>query len=203
MTLKSYIETLASDAPAPGGGSASALCGAQGAALFTMVAQLTVSKEKYAESVPLCQGVICEGQKLQAKFLDLVERDTEAFLLISNAYKMPRETDEQKSARSRAIAAGTLVSTEVPLETMRCALRGLEQAEKLIGHSNPNAASDLGVSVLNLLACVRGAYLNVRINLDGIKDEQRRIQFESDAQAVLAQAEQLAASAYEGIAGTI
>lgn len=170
LTVKGFIEVLGSDAPAPGGGSVSALCGANGAALAAMVARLTISKAKYAEFAPLMEEVIGETEKLQASLTAAIDRDTDAFNLVSAAFKMPKETDEEKKARSAKIAEGMVVSTKVPLETMELSLKTLEVMQKMQGKFNTNAASDLGVAALNLSAAVRGAWLNVLINLGSLKD---------------------------------
>lgn len=170
-TVKGFVDVLGSDAPAPGGGSVSALCGANGAALAAMVARLTISKAKYAEFEPLMQETIAAAEKLQAELTCAIDRDTDAFNLVSAAFKMPKETDEQKKARSAKIAEGMVVSTKVPLETMELSLQTLEVMQKMQGKFNTNAASDLGVAALNLSAAVRGAWLNVLINLGSLKDE--------------------------------
>ncbi len=172
MSITSYLDLLASNAPAPGGGSASALSGAQGTALFTMVAALTVGKEKYKNDWELCERVIKDGTELKNKLEAQIDADTEAFNLISAAFKMPKDTDEQKAVRKQAIYEGTLKATEVPFHTMELALHGLELTQSLYEHSNPNAVSDLGVAALDLLTCARGAYLNVMINIGGLPAEQ-------------------------------
>lgn len=173
MTVASYLELMKSDAPAPGGGSASALCGAQGAALVAMVAGLTIGKKKYAAEQELCGGVVLRATRLKDALLAQVDKDTEAFGLVATALKLPKETEEEKAIRAKAIADATLVATKVPLETMKLCFESLQEAKLLVGHSNTNAASDLGVAALNLLAGVRGAWLNVLINLDGIVDGEK------------------------------
>ena len=171
MQVKEYLKVLKSDAPAPGGGSVSALAGAQGVALFSMVADLTLGKEKYADDQEICRSAKERGASLYAELVESVDRDTEAFNLVSAAFKMPKETDEEKAARKQAIADGTLVATEVPFHTMELGYEGLMLAKSMIGRSNPNAASDLGVAILNRTGCIKGAWLNVKINLPGVKDE--------------------------------
>ncbi len=196
MTLKTYLDTMASDAPAPGGGSASALCGAQGAGLATMVAGLTVGKKKYEANQETCAQVIATGLPLVAALADQVDKDTEAFNLVSAAFKLPKSTDEEKAARSAAIQSGTLVSTEVPFETMVLALEALRNAKKLLEGFNSGAASDLGVAALELLACVKGAWLNVLINIGSLKDTQKAADFHSRGEKIVAEAEALADEIY-------
>ena len=196
MTVGGYTGLLASDAPAPGGGSASALCGAQGAALVGMVAALTLGKKKYADEQALCEGVAAEAAVLRAELLAQVDRDTEAFERVSAAFKLPKESDAEKAARKAAIADATLGATRVPFETMRLALEGLRLARQLVGHSNANAASDLGVAALNLGACVKGAWLNVLINLGGLADEG---DFRREGEAVVAEADALEREVYGAV----
>ena len=203
MTVNQYIEILGSDAPAPGGGSASALCGAQGAALTAMVAGLTLGRAKYAEFDELCRGAAAKAGELQVKLLAAIDNDTAAFNKVSAAFKLPKETDEQKAARKAAIADATLTATQVPFETMRLACEALEVCHSLVGKSNPNAASDLGVAALNLLSCVRGAWLNVLINLGGVKDEAERARFQSEGEQMEARAAAIAGEVYEAIKNSL
>lgn len=199
MQVKEYLDVLKSDAPAPGGGSVSALAGAQGVGLFMMVADLTIGKEKYADFQEVCLSAKEKGMTLYTSLFEGIDKDTEAFNLVSAAFKMPKATDEEKAARSAAIAAGTLVATEVPFTTMQYCMEGLKIAESLVGHSNPNAASDLGVAALNLLAGVRGAWLNVRINLPGVKDAEKKEYFEKTGSEIHEEAEKIANKIYSQI----
>ena len=197
MTVTSYLDLLNSDAPAPGGGSASALCGAQGAALVSMVAGLTIGKKKYPDDQELCADVAVKASKLKDALLAQVDKDTEAFNLVSAAFKLPKETDEEKAARSKAIADATLVATQVPFETMKFCLEALQYSKSLIGHSNTNAASDLGVSALNLITCMKGAWLNVLINLGGVKDEEKAAAFRKEGEKMVKAAQKQADEIYK------
>ena len=184
MTVKDYLDLLKSDAPAPGGGSVSALSAAQGVGLVAMVADLTIGREKYAEYEEVCKVAKEEALKLYSAFIEGIDKDTEAFNKVSAAYKLPKNTDEEKAARSAAIREANVGATEVPFETVKLCLDGLKITETMVGKSNPNAASDLGVAALNLLSGIRGAWLNVKINLPGIKDEALKAKFETGAQMV-------------------
>ncbi|MGN0735967.1 MAG: cyclodeaminase/cyclohydrolase family protein [Anaerovoracaceae bacterium] len=184
MTVKDYLDLLKSDAPAPGGGSVSALSAAQGVGLVAMVADLTIGKEKYAEYEEVCKAAKEEALQLYSAFVEGIDKDTEAFNKVSAAYKLPKNTDEEKAARSAAIREANVGATEVPFETVKLCLEGLKVTETMVGKSNPNAASDLGVAALNLLAGIRGAWLNVKINLPGIKDETLKAEFETGAAMV-------------------
>lgn len=203
MQVKEYLKVLKSDAPAPGGGSVSALAGAQGVALFSMVADLTLGKEKYADDQEICRKAKERGASLYAELVESVDRDTEACNLVSAAFKMPKETDEEKAARKQAIADGTLVATEVPFHTMELGYEGLMLAKSMIGRSNPNAASDLGVAILNLTGCIKGAWLNVKINLPGVKDEEKARLFEEQGQKMFDEADAVAHDLYNQVAESL
>lgn len=203
MKVNDYLELLKSDAPAPGGGSASALAGAQGVALFMMVADLTTTREKYAEHHPLCAEVKAKGEKVYRGLIEGIDRDTEAFNLIADALKMPKDTDEEKAARRKAIDDGTLAATEVPFNNMKLAYEGLMTAGEMIGKSNPNAASDLGVAILNLTLCIKGAWLNVKINLPGVKDDSKAEFFRNEGQKMYDAADAVASKLYDQIADTL
>lgn len=199
LKVNAYLDILKSDAPAPGGGSVSALAGAQGVGLFMMVADLTLGKEKYADYQDVCGKAKEKGAALFQALTEAVDQDTDAFNLISAAFKMPKETEEEKTARKQAIAAGTLAATEVPYRVMQLAYEGLLLAETMAGSSNPNAASDLGVAALNLLAAVKGAWLNVKINLPGVKDEAKANAFREGGQKIFDEAKTVADAIYEKV----
>lgn len=172
LHLTSYLDLLSSGEPAPGGGSASALTGAQGLALVLMVADLTTGKEKYKDSQALCLAVREQGIPLFEEMVRAVDQDTEAFNGVMAAYRLPKDTDDQKQARTAAIRAANREATRVPFHVMELALEGLKLAASLSGKSNETAASDLGVAALSLKAAADGAWLNVGINLGGIKDPE-------------------------------
>ncbi len=200
LKLADYLNLLASDAPAPGGGSASALCGAQGAALTAMVANLTVSRKKYEAFHDICGQAAEQAEALKARLVAQIDRDTDAYSLVYEAMKLPKETEEEKRARSEKIAEATLFATEVPYETLSLAVQVLSVTGTLVGSSNPNAASDLGVAAANLETCAKGAWLNVLINLGGLKDEQKANEFKTGGNALLSQAEALAKEIYLKVA---
>ena len=199
LKVNEYLDVLKSDAPAPGGGSVSALAGAQGVGLFMMVADLTIGKEKYADCQEVCIAAKEKGAELYTKLFEGIDKDTEAFNLVSAAFKMPKETDEEKAARKQAIADGTLAATQVPFETMSYCYEGLKTAETMVGKSNPNAASDLGVAVLNLMAGIKGAWLNVKINLPGVKDEAKASFYEEEGRKIYSEAEEIARRLYDEV----
>lgn len=172
MTVTQFANVLASDAPAPGGGSTAALAGALGAALTAMVCELTVGKKQFAEVREDVLAVLAKASQLQKAFLDVMDRDTDAFLVVSNAFAMPKGTDEEKAARSAAIQKGLEGCTATPFEMMELAAQTIELTESLLGRFNTASASDLGVAALSLRTAVQGAWLNVLINIGSLKNKE-------------------------------
>lgn len=199
MKITEFLDVLKSDAPAPGGGSASALSGAQGCALLMMVADLTLGKEKYRDFEEICLQAKKKGQSLYEELRASVDRDTEAFNLISAAFKLPKDTDEEKAVRRAAIADGTLTATEVPFNTMKLGFEALKLVESLIGKSNPNCSSDLGVGALHLKACIEGSWLNAKINLPGVKNEEKAAYFEKEGRSMYEASEKIAAECFDKV----
>lgn len=187
MTVTQFADVLASDAPAPGGGSTAALEGALGAALTAMVCRLTEGRKKYEEHQAFVLEVKEKASALQARFIDVMDRDTEAFMVISNAYGMPKATDEEKAARSAAIQAGLVKSTETPMEMMELSAETIALTESLLGRFNTASASDLGVGALSLRAAVQGAWLNVLINIGSLKDQALAESYRTKGQALVDQ----------------
>lgn len=186
MTVAQFVDTVASDAPAPGGGSVAALEGSIGAALTAMVACLTQGRKKYADFAEYAAEVEKKGNDLKARFLDVMERDTEAFNLVSDAFGMPKETDEQKAARSAAIQDGLKACTKTPVEMMELSSEAATLAASLLEHGfNDTSASDLGVAFLSLRAGVQGAWLNVLINIGSIKDEAFAAEYRQKGEKLL------------------
>ena len=194
-----FVDLLASDAPAPGGGSAAALEGALGAALTAMVCGLTVGKKKYAEFQELAEEAQKKATDLKVRFVDVMDRDTEAFNVVSAAFGMPKETDEEKAARSAAIQKGLEGCTKTPFEMMELAVETLELTASILGKSNDSAASDLGVSALSLRAAVQGAWLNVLINIGSLKNKELAADYQAKGEALLAKALPLADQIYDTV----
>ena len=188
MTCSAFAEETASESPAPGGGSISAYMGALGAALGTMVANLSSHKAGWDERWEEFSDYAERGQALMAELLHLVDEDTEAFNRIMAVFAMPKATDEEKAARSAALQSATLYATQVPLKTMKAALRVFEIVKAMADIGNPNSVSDAGVGALAARSAVLGAQLNVKINAAGLKDR-------ATAEALTAEAEQIAAEA--------
>ena len=194
-----FVDLLASDAPAPGGGSAAALEGALGAALTAMVCSLTIGKKKYAEFEEIAKSAQAKANDLKARFVDVMDRDTEAFNVVSAAFGMPKATDEEKAARSAAIQEGLKGCTKTPFEMMELAVETLELTASILGKSNDSAASDLGVSALSLRAAIQGAWLNVLINIGSLKDTALAEDYRAKGEALLAKALPLADEIYSTV----
>ena len=170
MTLTGFVDTTASDAPAPGGGSVSALEGALGAALTSMVCALTLGKKKYAGVQDLAAATEKQALALKDRYLDIIDRDTEAFNAVSAVFSMPKETDADKAARKAAMQAALKLCTATPMEMMELAVETLRMIDTVSGKLNASAASDLGCAILAMKSAIQGAWLNVLINVGGIDD---------------------------------
>ena len=202
MQVTQFCDVLASDAPAPGGGSTAALEGALGAALTAMVCGLTTigkSKEKYAEYQEFVLASQKKALDQKARFVDVMDRDTEAFNVVSAAFGMPKATDEEKAARSAAIQKGLEGCTRTPFEMMELAAETLELTAELLGKTNDSAASDLGVSALSMRAAIQGAWLNVLINIGSLKNKELAEDYRKKGEALLAKALPLADQIYQNV----
>lgn len=171
MTCKGFAEETASESPAPGGGSVAAYMGALGAALATMVANLSAHKAGWDDRWKEFSDAADRGHDLMVRLLHLVDEDTDAFNRIKAAMGMPKGTDQEKAARDAAIAQATEYACRVPLETARTALEVFPLAEAMASTGNPASVSDAAVGALAACAGVRGAALNVRINAVGLADK--------------------------------
>jgi formiminotetrahydrofolate cyclodeaminase len=166
-----FLDELASGAPTPGGGSVAALSGAMAAGLITMVCDLTIGKQQYAEFEPEARELRAQAERLRAELQVLAQDDVEAFNHLMAAYKLPRTTDADAASRKAAIQKVTRRAAEVPLRVARTATALLELCAPLARHGNRNAASDIGVAALLIRATVPSALLNVEINLGVLEDQ--------------------------------
>lgn len=199
LTVLDFAEVLSSDAPAPGGGSAAALTGALGAALTAMVCALTLDRKKYAEHQTLARQTLAQARELQARLLEYMDEDTRAFGQMHAAFALPKETPEQKAARSAAIQQALAVCTETPLSVMALALQALELACGAMGKTNASALSDLGVAALSLRAALQGAWLNVLINTGSMKDAVLAADCRARGEALLERGLPLAEGLYQSV----
>lgn len=168
--LPDFLAELASSAPVPGGGSAAALNGAIGTALFTMVANLTIGKKGYEEFEEEMKATKDKLILRQERFLSLIEDDAASFKQVMVAYKLPKITELERQEREKAISDALKIAAEVPFNTMKLALETLKLCRPVVEFGNKSSISDAGVGTLNLEAAFQGARLNVLINLGGIKD---------------------------------
>lgn len=167
-----FLDELASNSPAPGGGSVAALSGALGAALSSMVCNLTMGKQGYETSQDEIRQIYEKSEDLRKDLTDLIDKDTEAFNEVMKAMKMPKDTEDQKEGRRQAIQAAFKNAAEVPLETARKCIQILDVARIVAEKGNKNSISDAAVSALMAQTGLQAAILNVRINLTSIKDSE-------------------------------
>lgn len=190
MTCRKFAETTASEAPAPGGGSVAAYMGALGAALGTMVANLSAHKPGWDDRWREFSDCAERGQALMQKLLALVDEDTEAFNRIMAVFAMPKGTEAEKAARAEALESATLYATQVPLRTAETAAEAFPLLLEMARKGNPASASDAGVGALAARAAVRGALLNVKINAASLKDRDEAARLVARGEVVAAVAEQ-------------
>jgi len=169
--IREFMDQLASSAPVPGGGSVAALTGALGAGLVTMVGSLTLNKEKYKDVQPQIEALLKESEKLRADLQSLLQKDTEVFGALSLVYKMPRNTDAEKAARTEKMQAALKDACQVPFEIGQRSLEVAKLSQRAADIGSTAAVSDAGVAALLARACAHSAALNVRININSIKDE--------------------------------
>lgn len=185
MTVRGFVDETASDSAAPGGGSISALTGAMGAALGTMVANLSAIKKGWEDRVGEFSPWAEEGQLLKDQMIALVDEDTRAFDAIMSAFGLPKDTAEQVAERKQAIQDASKYATEVPFRTMQTAYACLPLLKQMADHGNPNSLSDVGVGALCIKTAVRGAWLNVLINAQGLSDKVWAENIVSEARELL------------------
>jgi glutamate formiminotransferase/formiminotetrahydrofolate cyclodeaminase len=188
MKVGAFADVLSTDAPAPGGGSVAALCGALSGALSSMVASLTHGKKGYEGSFEEMESAGVRAQALKAAFLDDVDRDTEAFNRVMEAMRLPKATEADRSARDAAIEEATRGATLVPLGVLRRALDACELARVVVEKGNRNSVSDGGVAALAARTAAEGAFLNVIINLPGIPEGTFRAETLAEAERLRAEA---------------
>ena len=203
VLVRDYLNLLGSDAPAPGGGSASAFAAAQGCALARMVCELTKGKKKYEDSQELVENASEELGSLCASLLSLMDEDTQAFNGVSEVFAMPKATEEEIFLRKTALEMALRECTKTPFRVMLLAEQALQTVSTLVGRTNASAASDLGCAALNLKAAIQGAWLNVKINTASLRDRAFAAQYERDGEAILSRALPLADRIYGSICDSL
>ena len=172
MNLREFCNETLSDSPAPGGGSVAALMGALGASLGGMVANLSAGKRGWDDRLEYFSDRAVKAQQLKDELLSLVDEDTAAFNKVIDAFALPKESAEEKAARSAAIEQATKHAAEIPFKAMETAFKSYQLLSEMADKGNPASISDVGVGALATRACIEGAAMNVRINLAGLKDEK-------------------------------
>jgi len=185
--IRHFLDKLASKSPEPGGGSVAALTGSLGAGLVSMVCSLTLGKEKYKDVQTQVEALIKESEKLRSEMQDLIQKDTEVYGGLSEVYKMPKTTDAEKAARTVKMQEALKKACQVPFEIGLKSLEVAQLAQRAAEIGNVAAVSDAGVAVLLAQACAQSAALNVKINVNSIKDDAYNKETWSKMEAVLKQ----------------
>ena len=185
--IRHFLDKLASKSPEPGGGSVAALTGSLGAGLVSMVCSLTLGKEKYKDVQPQVEALIKESEKLRIEMQDLIQKDTEVYGGLSEVYKMPKNTDAEKAARTAKMQEALKKACQVPFEIGLKSIEVARLAQRAAEIGNVAAVSDAGVAVLLAQACAQSAALNVKINVNSIKDDAYNKETWSKMETVLKQ----------------
>jgi formiminotetrahydrofolate cyclodeaminase len=200
MTVAQLLEALSSPNPTPGGGTAAAIAGAMGASLLMMVAGLAKSRNNTDEEKAALTTARAALAPLASRLTGLADADAESFDRVMAAYRLPKITDDEKTARTQAIQGALQGATTVPLDTLRACADAIVQSTIVAAHGNRSATSDVGVAVALLRAAAAGAHANVQANLGGLKDEGFKTDTAAEAARLLADAQSNAAAADAALA---
>ena len=203
QTCTGFLDVLASKAPVPGGGGASALVGAVGIALGNMVGSLTVGQKKYADVEADIIALDQKAEALRARLVDLVAADAEVFEPLSKAYGLPKETEEQKAYKAQVMAKALDAACSVPMDIMRAVCEAIELHQDYARMGSAIAISDVGVGVVFCKAALQGASLNVFINTKSMTDREKAQRLEQEADAMLDQYCALADTIYAQVVGRL
>ncbi|BAQ18798.1 methenyltetrahydrofolate cyclohydrolase [Methyloceanibacter caenitepidi] len=201
--IEPFLDQLASSAATPGGGSAAAILGGMGAALVSMVCNLTIGKKKYAEVEEDMKEILAKAEDLRHRMTAMIQDDVRAFDTVMGAYGMPKETDEEKAARGEAIQDALKMATDVPIRCCRLAREVIDLALMASEKGNVNVISDAGVGVLSAYAALRSAALNVYINAKMISDTSFVESKLNELEGLLAGAEATTEKAYDIVKGKV
>lgn len=183
--VSNFLNELASNSPTPGGGSVAALAGALGAALISMVGNLTVGKKKYEDVEEEIKRILSSSEKLRYELSQLIEEDVKVFNNFMSTYKMPKETEDEKKVRAEKIQESLIEAAKVPLKVAHKCLDILSLSKEVAEKGNINVVSDAGVAALLAEAALESAILNVKINLKMIKDEKTKEELSSSIKEIL------------------
>ncbi len=191
LTVEEFVREVASSSPAPGGGSVAALAGAQAAGLLSMYCNLSQNRSKLGDLVDMLHQAGEEARFLMTRLTEAIDEDTVAFNQVMDAYRLPRETAEEKAARSKAIQEAGIRAAEIPQQTARGSLRVLSLIGEVAARGNPSAITDIGVANLQAFAGVAGACYNVRINLGMISDQRIVEELQAEVNAIMEEGQNL------------
>ena len=198
-TCRDFVEVLASKSATPGGGGASAIVGAIGMALGSMVCNLTIGKKKYAQYDEKVKGILKKAADLQDELLKLTDEDAECFLPLSKAYGMPKDTEQEKKLKSETLERCLKEACSVPVNIVKKAYEAIELHEALVDNCSKLAISDVGVGVQCLKAAIVGAQLNVIININSIKDEEYVRKIKSETEPLVDKGSEIADKVYKKV----
>lgn len=185
MTIDSFLDLLASPSPTPGGGGIAALTGAMSAGLLSMVCNLTIGKERYADVQEEVRQLLAETERLRSELLTLVDEDARAFNRIMEGYRLPKGSEEEKRVRTAQIQEATIEASRVPLEIARRCARLIELAELAARTTNVQAIGDVAMAAYLAEGAIRGAVINIDINLRSVKDQSAVRHLKEEAEALL------------------
>lgn len=189
LTVNGFLEKTYGSDPVPGGGSISALCGALAASLGQMVTALTIGRKKYADVEDDMLRLAPEMEEARNKFVSFIDEDAAAYQVVFDAFKLPKDTEEEKAARKVAIRKATLVAAMVPLEVAKTAVGIMDSIQEIAVKGNKNAITDCCVAMMCARTAAFGAILNVRINLAGLDDKETALRIEEECMALHDEAE--------------
>jgi formiminotetrahydrofolate cyclodeaminase len=199
MTVAQLLAALASPDPTPGGGTAAAIAGAMGTSLLVMVSGLAKSRTNSDDEKTALAAARAAVEPISSRLTELADADSASFDAVMAAYRLPKGTDDEKAARTRAIQDAMRGATIVPLDTLRATVQAIDQGRAVAAHGNRSAASDVGVAIGLLKAAADGAAANVRINLASLKDEGFKVATEADTARLAEQAAAHAAAAMQSL----
>ncbi len=199
QVIQDFLDVLSSKEPVPGGGGASALCGAVGNALGQMVANLTVGKKKYAEAEPEVKEHLEKMVKLQTEFTALADDDAKVFAPLAKAYSLPSETEEQKAYKAEVMETNLLAASAVPLQIMEKSMQMLTILDRLADIGSRMAVSDVGVAVQSTRAALLGAAMNVYINTKSMKDRNKAEELNNSANKMIEEGSRQADRIYDKV----
>ena len=199
QVIQDFLDVLSSKEPVPGGGGASALCGAVGNALGQMVANLTVGKKKYAEAEPEVKEHLEKMVQLQAEFTALADDDAKVFAPLAKAYSLPSETEEQKAYKAEVMETNLLAAIAVPLQIMEKSMQMLTILDRLADIGSRMAVSDVGVAVQSTRAALLGAAMNVYINTKSMKDRNKAEELNNSANKMIEEGSRQADRIYDKV----